>query len=212
MRKFVRTYSPFLVYFVCVALAYFLCFYLFPKYNAALAYLGFLIIYTYIDIGVFILGFFNTENVVFWKVELTMKKKLSFIIEIIIGIIFICFGYFVIDTDYYATLFYAMGFGLAFASGVQLLKICYYEMPKNKEKLQNINRENHINNVDERKIFLRMKAGSLVYQLMTFVYLFVAFVLALLHIEAWIIGIIFGLFLLQTFLGIILYKHFEKHF
>lgn len=43
MRKFVRTYSPFLVYFVCVALAYFLCFYLFPKYNAALAYLGFLI-------------------------------------------------------------------------------------------------------------------------------------------------------------------------
>ena len=141
-----------------------------------------------------------------------MKKKLSFIIEIIIGIIFICFGYFVIDTDYYATLFYAMGFGLAFASGVQLLKICYYEMPKNKEKLENINRENHINNVDERKIFLRMKAGSLVYQLMTFVYLFVAFVFALLHIEAWIIGIIFGLFLLQTFLGIILYKHFEKHF
>ena len=43
MRKFVRTYSPFLVYFVCVALAYFVCFYLFPKYNAALAYFGFLI-------------------------------------------------------------------------------------------------------------------------------------------------------------------------
>lgn len=135
-----------------------------------------------------------------------MKKKLSFIIEIIIGIIFICFGYFVIDTDYYSTLFYAMGFGLAFASCVQLLKIYYYEMPKNKEKLENINR------VDERKVFLRMKAGSLVYQLMTFVYLFVAFVLALLHIEAWIIGIIFGLFLLQTFLGIVLYKHFEKHY
>lgn len=141
-----------------------------------------------------------------------MKKKLSFIIEIITGIIFICFGYFVIDTDYYSTLFYAMGFGLAFASCVQLLKIYYYEMPKNKEKLENINRENHINSVDERKVFLRMKAGSFVYQLMTFVYLFVAFVLALLHIEAWIIGIIFGLFLLQTFLGIVLYKHLEKHF
>ena len=84
-----------------------------------------------------------------------MKKKLPFIIEIIIGIIFICLGCFVIDTDYYSTLFCAMGFGLAFASGVQLLKICYYEMPKNKEKLQNINRENHINNVDERKIFLK---------------------------------------------------------
>jgi len=67
-----------------------------------------------------------------------MKKKLSFIIEIIIGIIFICFGYFVIDTDYYATLFYAMGFGLAFASGVQLLKICYYEMPKNNAQFKKI--------------------------------------------------------------------------
>ena len=52
-----------------------------------------------------------------------MKKKLPFIIEIIIGIIFICFGYFVINTGYYSTLFYAMGFGLAFASCVQLLKI-----------------------------------------------------------------------------------------
>ncbi|EGG90342.1 hypothetical protein HMPREF0987_00217 [Lachnospiraceae bacterium 9_1_43BFAA] len=40
----------------------------------------------------------------------------------------------------------------------------------------------------------------------------VAFVLALLHVEAWIMGVIFGLFLLQTFLGIVLYKHFEKHF
>ena len=98
---------------------------------------------------------------------------------------------------------YIANLGLAFASGVQLLKICYYEMPKNKEKLENINRENHINNVDERKVFLRMKAGSLVYQIMTFVYLFVAFVFALLHIEAWIIGVIFGLFLLQTFLGIV---------
>ena len=49
-----------------------------------------------------------------------------------------CLGCFVIDTDYYSTLFCAMGFGLAFASGVQLLKICYYEMPKNKEKFENI--------------------------------------------------------------------------
>ena len=71
MRKFVRTYSPFLVYFVCVALAYFLCFYLFPKYNAALAYLGFLIIYTYIDIGVFILGFFMGKIIVKRSIDIS---------------------------------------------------------------------------------------------------------------------------------------------
>ena len=62
-----------------------------------------------------------------------MKKKLSFIIEIIIGIIFICLGYFVIDTDYYSTLFYAMGFGLAFASGVQLLKFVIMKCQKIKK-------------------------------------------------------------------------------
>ena len=77
MRKFVRTYSPFLVYFVCVALAYFLCFYLFPKYNAALAYLGFLIIYTYIDIGVFILGFFMGKIIVKRSIDISFLLCLT---------------------------------------------------------------------------------------------------------------------------------------
>ena len=85
-------------------------------------------------------------------------------------------------------------------------------MPNNKEKIERIDREKYINSVDERKIFLIMKSGSLVYQLINFVYLFVAFVLALLHVEAWVIGIVLGLFLLQTFLGIILYRHFERTF
>lgn len=78
MRKFVRTYSPFLVYFVCVALAYFLCFYLFPKYNAALAYLGFLIIYTYIDIGVFILGFFMGKIIVKRSIDISFLRCLIY--------------------------------------------------------------------------------------------------------------------------------------
>lgn len=141
-----------------------------------------------------------------------MKKKIPDIIEIIIGTVIVYFGYFVIDTNYYSTFFSAIGFGLIFASCIRLFKICYYEITKNKEKLEKINRENHINSIDERKVYLRMKACSLVYQLMIFVYLFVAFALALLHVEAWIIGIIFGLFLLQTILGIVLYKHFEKIF
>ena len=50
-----------------------------------------------------------------------------------------------------------MGFSLVLASGVRLLKICYYEMPKNKEKLENINRKNYINNVDERKVSVSVK-------------------------------------------------------
>ena len=90
MRKFVRTYSPFLVYFVCVALAYFLCFYLFPKYNAALAYLGFLIIYTYIDIGVFILGFFMGKIIVKRSIDISfllclIYALISFGLMLLIG-------------------------------------------------------------------------------------------------------------------------------
>lgn len=47
-----------------------------------------------------------------------MKKKLPFIIEIIIDIIFICFGYFVIDTDYYSTLFYAIGLATVYKGNI----------------------------------------------------------------------------------------------
>lgn len=139
-----------------------------------------------------------------------MKKKLSFIIEIVIGIIFACIGSFVITEEYYSTLFFALGFGLAFASFIQLFKTCYYEMPANQIKFENKEKENYINRVDERKMFLRMKAGALVFQVMTFVLLLLAFVLSLLHVDAWIIAIIFGLFLLQTLLSITVYKYLEK--
>ncbi len=79
-----------LVYFVCVALAYFLCFYLFPKYNAALAYLGFLIIYTYIDIGVFILGFFMGKIIVKRSIDISfllclIYALISFGLMLLIG-------------------------------------------------------------------------------------------------------------------------------
>lgn len=139
-----------------------------------------------------------------------MKKKMPFIIEFVIGIAFVCIGFIIVETDYYSTLFFAMGFGLIFASCIQLFRICYYEMPINKEKYENIKRESHINAVDERKVFLRMKAGSLVYQLMTFIFLFIAFILALLHTEVWVIALIFSLFLLQTILGTLIYKRLEK--
>lgn len=45
-----------------------------------------------------------------------MKKKLPLVLEIILGIILVCAGYFIMDTDYYSTLFFAMGFGLVFAA------------------------------------------------------------------------------------------------
>ncbi len=57
MQKILKAYMPFIVYSFCIVLAYFVAFYLLPKYNEPLAYLGFLIIYIYIYCGVFIIGF-----------------------------------------------------------------------------------------------------------------------------------------------------------
>lgn len=57
MRKLVTAYIPFFIYSMCTVLAYFIAFFLFPKYNEPLAYLGFLIIYMYIYLGVFFIGF-----------------------------------------------------------------------------------------------------------------------------------------------------------
>lgn len=48
---------PVLIYFVSVVLLYFICFYLLPKNTTLMAFIGFLIIYVYIYIGVPVLGF-----------------------------------------------------------------------------------------------------------------------------------------------------------
>ena len=132
-----------------------------------------------------------------------MIKKFPFIFEIMISIIFIMIGLFFIKTGYYSTFFCSLSFGLMLASFIQLFKIWYYEMPANKEKFKNIKKENYINSVDERKIYLRLKAGSLTYQIMTFVLLFLSFILSLFHVEVWIIATIFGLFILQILFSII---------
>lgn len=58
MQKLVKAYVPFIIYILCTILAYFIAFYLLPKYNEPLAYLGFLVIYTYIYLFVFFIGFF----------------------------------------------------------------------------------------------------------------------------------------------------------
>lgn len=57
-----------------------------------------------------------------------MLKKLPFIIEIVNGIEFVCIRLIIVETDYYSTLFFATGFGLIFASCIQLFRIWYYEI------------------------------------------------------------------------------------
>lgn len=136
-------------------------------------------------------------------------KKLPFHLDLVLGVLCVCVGY-ACDAGYDATFFASMGFGLMLASVIQLVKRRYYEMPQNREKWEYMVKQRRIDSVDERKIFLRMKSGALVYQMMTFVFLLVAFVLTIFHVQAWVVALIFGLFALQTVLGIAIYTHLER--
>lgn len=63
-RNFFAAYLPFLLYSICVAIAYFVFFYLLPAHDDELGLLGLIIIDTYILIGVFFFGYFMGKIVV----------------------------------------------------------------------------------------------------------------------------------------------------
>lgn len=139
-----------------------------------------------------------------------MKNKAPFVIELLIGILFACIGLFLAKSDYYSTLIFSIGVGLCSASCVQLFRFFYYGMPQNKEKYEAKKRAAHIDSIDERKVFLRMKAGALANQLMAFLFLLLSFALAWFHVDAWIIALTFGMFALQLILGVTIYKYLER--
>ena len=82
----------------------------------------------------------------------------------------------------------------------------YFTMSRDRAKQQ----EAHINAVDERKQMLRMRAGWLSNQIMFFVLLALDLVLALLKAPAWVILILFVLWISQYIIGVVIYHHLEK--
>ena len=64
--------------------------------------------------------------------------------------------------------------------------------------------------MDERKQMLRMRAGWLSNQIMFFVLLVLDLVLALLKAPAWVILILFVLWISQYIIGVVIYHHLEK--
>lgn len=138
-----------------------------------------------------------------------MKDKKPFIIQLVIGVILIGSGL-ITKFNYYSTMLFAMGCGIAFSSIIQIVRIVYWQNPKRQTEYEEKNQEAHINSIDERKQYLRMKAGHAAYQIMTFSLLLIAFVLALFRVEAWIIGMVFSLFIFQWVVGIMIYRILEK--
>lgn len=138
-----------------------------------------------------------------------MKEKKTFVIDILVGIGLVCVSFFV-KADYYSTMIFSMGVGIMAASIVQIFRITYWQNPKRYAEYEVKKREAHINSVDERKQYLRMKAGHVTYQIMTFSLLILSLILALVRVEVWIIALIFLLFVLQWLVGVIVFHMLEK--
>ena len=138
-----------------------------------------------------------------------MKEKKPFVIEILEGIGLVCVSFFV-KADYYSTMIFSMGVGIMAASIVQIIRITYWQNPKRYAEYEAKKKEAHINSVDERKQYLRMKAGHVTYQIMTFSLLILSLILALVRVEVWIIAMIFLLFVLQWLVGVIVFRILEK--
>ena len=134
-----------------------------------------------------------------------MKNKKLFIFEILISAILIGVS-FLVKSNYYLTMFFSMGIGIMVASAVQLIRIIYWENPKRNKEYEEKKQEAHINSVDERKQYLRMKAGHVTYQIMTFSLLILSLILAFIRVEAWVTAMIFLLFIFQWAIGIIVFR------
>ena len=138
-----------------------------------------------------------------------MKERMPFIIDIAIGVVLIAVGL-VMRVGYYDTMVLSAGFGLASAGLVHLLRVIYWQAPQRQEEYLARRQEAHINAVDERKQFLRMKAGHIAYQIMLVVLFVVALVLALARAEAWVILLVFLLTVFQWAIGVVIFRVLEK--
>ena len=138
-----------------------------------------------------------------------MKEKLPFIIYIGIGAVLMAASLPHMD-GYYGNMVFWVGFGTVCAESVQLFKYCWWRAPAHKDAYEAKRQEAHINAVDERKQFLRMKAGHIAYQIMLIVLFGVALVLALVKAPAWIILILFVLWIFQYIVGVVMFHHLEK--
>ncbi len=143
-----------------------------------------------------------------------MKKKktatvITFVCELCVAIALAIFGL-SMRTDYYSTLVFAMGCGLGGGALAQLVRIAYYNRPAHRAEYEKRNQEAHIALVDERQQLIRAKACQKTYQVMIIAILVVDFVLALLHVEAWVILLVFLLLVMQILCYMIFHNTLQK--
>lgn len=138
-----------------------------------------------------------------------MKERIPFVIDILLGAALIVAGL-VLRVDYYDTMIFSAGVGLVFAGAIHLARVIYWQAPQRQAEYQARKQEAHINAVDERKQFLRMKAGHIAYQVMLLVLFGLALILALARVQAWVILMVFLLMVFQWVVGVVIFRMLEK--
>ena len=138
------------------------------------------------------------------------KKMWIFLLDIVIGAMLAFVGWVNIKNEYYSSLLFATGFALAFSAAVQIIRLIYWNSPKHVEEYEAKKQEAHINAVDERKRHIREKAGYVTYQIMTFALLILIAILAWLHVEFWVMGMVLAIFLSQCTVWTIVFRRLEK--
>ena len=138
-----------------------------------------------------------------------VKKMWIFTVEAIVGAVIAVVGW-NINMDYYSSLIFASGFGLFSGAVAQIIRIIYWNSPKHEQEYEARKQEAYINIVDERKQHIREKAGNVTNQIMAVSLLILGVILAWLHVDTWIIGIVFLIFLFQCIVWTIVFRRMEK--
>ena len=149
------------------------------------------------------------------------KKDIKIlVIEIIVGIMIAGVGLVILlqnlnsdadsNLDYYTSMCFAFGVGLAFSAGTQILRKIYWNSPKHKEEYEIRTQNAHINSVDERLRDIRARAAYVTYQVMFFSLIVLDFILALLHVDAWIILMVVFILAFQVITWMLAFRKLEK--
>ena len=138
-----------------------------------------------------------------------MKELKPFIMNLAAAAVLFAAGM-LIRIDYYRTRLCSMGIGILLSSGIHIVRILYWNRPARAEAYRQKIQAAHINRVDERKQYIRMKSGQIAYQCMTVLLLVLAFIFALVRADVWLTGLMYVLFLASWFVGVPVFHILEK--
>lgn len=139
----------------------------------------------------------------------TKIKIITLIIEAVVGVVIAVIGWNT-KIDYYQSLIFASGFGLASGAVSQIIRIIYWTSPKHKQEYEARKQEAHINAVDERRRHIREKTGYITNMVTAIALMIIMVILAWLHVEAWIVAMVLLIFLFQCIVWTIAFHRLEK--